>query len=702
MSLESLYIGKNVNLTLKDLSTHVFVCGATGSGKTVLSKSILEEALLKGISVLAFDIKGDISSMIFPLKFYTQSDFERFGFGSLENHYNKLKENGYSYETIKALKTSINLNFYSPFGNIGKKLGFSPIPKKPLDKDLLAEAKNFAASNLISLIKSSKDLSIEKAFLQELIAYYWSNNTELWGLEGLKKLISSIVSPPILSVGVRNVDDFISPSRRENLANLLNASFVANKELFAGIDINDFDSIIGASPSLTIIDLSSIQDFNLQSQIIALTTYSIFNWMKAKGQSDILNLLLFIDEIGGGGASTALLPSDPYFPPSKIPLRLLLRQGRAFGVGLILATQSPGDVDYKSLANSLTWFVGKLIRQKDRKKVLEIISDTFSSSNDVEKVDNLLSSLDHGSMLFIQKNSYLQFRPRWLLIPHKTLSKNEKMEMLSTYISNNPRENIDLESKDHYIKPSINDSKPSLTHTTDKDPNISLNNVVVLQQFLAKIISDVELKAENLKNALNENLKEHKNILDSIRIVIDDMRKEDILSYLNFIDSLSTQETFAIFDGSYVKKTLFSSKTFTAPLLFEQLKPLLEFYTSKMQNLEDLFSYFGDKRKVTLNNDLKDFIFSLRNTVLFNQKTYKQDLKKIVKERIVMFFNSIVDDYENRITIINDKIENATAFSITTIEDKLKTEKDIYELLKSNIKRYLQIYDFILTYKPLI
>ncbi len=702
----NLFLGENTYLNIKELSTHTFVCGATGSGKTVTSKIIIEEALLNDIPVLAFDLKGDISSLIYPLKFYAQEKFDRFKLGSLEKYYSNLEKYGYSRKTIESLKNKLKVNFYSPLGANGIPLGFSPIPKKPLDNDLIPSAKNFASSTLLSLIKSSKDFSIENAFIQALIDYFWNNNMELTGLKGLKILISAITNPPINSVGVRDVNDFISPQKRENLANLLNASFVSYKDFFQGVDINEMDKILGEGRSLNIIDLSQIQNFSMQSQIIALTAYSIFNWMKLKGQSEKPRLLVFIDEIGGGGGNTSLLPPDPYFPPSKMPLRLLLRQGRAFGVSLILATQSPGDVDYKSLANCLTWFVGKLIRDRDRKKVLETAIDTFNG--EVKNFENTISTVEKGNMILLQKSGYKVFKCRWLLTPHKTLSKNEKNEILQYLYDPNKSEgasNKNIISKTSSISFEKEAGSERKDQITQEEPETSKTHTIIKNKdeffigVIDEVINDMEDKINALKGNLSNNLKQSMDILDKVRKNLNLLKDMDLKAPLAYLDHLSKNELLAVFDGVYSKKVIFSIKQFTAPLLKDSFKESITKFQTELSLIENKLSYFGQSKPVDVISEFNEFLISLKEIIFASKRSSEIEIKELIVNKIVNFFSIVLNNYFERVVSIENELNSKYNNILNELKDKLKIEHNLYDTISVNTKQYFKIYDFILNYK---
>ncbi len=710
-----IYIGKDTFLNKKDLTTHTFICGSTGSGKTVTGKILIEESLLNGIPVLAFDLKGDVFSMAFPLDFYTQERFNEFKFGNLNEYYKHLEEFGYSKEKVEELKKNSKVRLYSPLGINGISLGFSPIPLKPQEKELISEARSFAASNILELSEENKnkDYTLEKAYLEELIEYLWDKGEELSGIDGLEKLIAAIKNPPISKVGVNDVEEDMPEKKRNALASKINAAaLVSNKDLFEGVNANDIDSMIGSGASLNIIDLSTIQDLNMQAQIIGMIGYSVFRWMKKKGESSNPRLLIFIDEIGGGGGYTAFLPSDPYNPPSKSALRILLKQGRAFGVSMVLSTQSPGDVDYKSLSNCLTWFVGKLNRQRDRDKVLESVSSSFE--RDSREVGEEITALSNSDMILIRKDKISRVHHRWLLTPHKTLSDKEK-KVIFEYLKekgefgekkegqeSSNKKVISQSSKNREKGKNSNSSQtgnlpshfPEDHEQTKSQISISKKEDSDVQKYINDKFENIKILSEKVLQDLNQNFEEDIQVINSLKELLKDTYELNpkIISQLDYLNDLDKFELLATFDGHFERKKLLSSKVYKAKKLSDVLEEDLNTFQKMMQNLEDKFSYFGKKENRNVKLEFVRFLDNLRERLSNRSKASRNELKNMIVESIYKFFEDFLDYYKEKIEETEKSLREKHDENEREIEEKLQTAKDIHESVSEKITKFFRIY----------
>lgn len=433
-----------VVIPASDLNTHAFICGVTGSGKTVLGKIFIEEMASSGIPSILFDLKGDLSSLAIPIINCTPDEFEPWievkkgedketvSNNISKKHKDEIIQSGFTIQDIINFRKKVKVKIFTPGSRKGIPLGFSPIPIPPDDPDLLEDMSNFAAENLINLAydKSSKKNETEKAYLKALVEELWRQKEPIEGIEGIAKIVYFVENPPMNRIGARDVEKFLPPNERDKLANKLNAILVTKSQILEGVRVDNIDAILDDEGDkktvISIINLAESRTFEEKAGIVSQVAYSLYNWMKNKGTSDEPRLLVYLDEIGGGGGREAFFPSSPYNPVSKSPLQLLLRQGRAFGLSCIFATQNPGDIDYRALSNCQTWVIGKLSTERDRKKILEGITDAELGGNFKEKVQNQITSLNTGEFILRTKNNdVIFFKERWLLSYHKTLSFDE-------------------------------------------------------------------------------------------------------------------------------------------------------------------------------------------------------------------------------------------------------------------------------------
>jgi hypothetical protein len=191
------------------------------------------------------------------------------------------------------------------------------------------------------------------------------------------------------------------------------------------VSADDIETILSAPEGKTkiaVINLSEL-DFQDRSFVLSHLGYGLFRWARKLGGSSVPRVLFAVDEIGGGGGKQAFFPPLPYSSVSKPSLNLLLRQGRAFGICCLFATQNPGDIDYKGLSNCHTWIIGRLATRRDRDKIRQGISDAEVNLGDV---DRAIASVNAGEFLIHKKNGAVEyFKQRWLLTFHKVLAPNE-------------------------------------------------------------------------------------------------------------------------------------------------------------------------------------------------------------------------------------------------------------------------------------
>jgi len=433
-------------LSTEDLLTHVFVCGITGSGKTVLGKAILEEAALQGIPCLAVDLKGDLSSLAIKLAGLSPADFlpyvdeldpvkrevEARALASL--YHSSLRRDGLGLAEVQRFNAQVEVGIFTPLSERGIRLGVPMLSEPPenlselrrTDPQAVMLMVDGAASDILRKVSSDGKvgrLREEHALLVEIISQAWARGVSLRGAAGLRRLLEMVLKPPFRYVGAMAVDDFIGAKRRGDLARRLNSLLVGVDALWPeGVDVSDIEALIagGQGTPIRVINLAGLDSYEDRNFVIAQVCLAIYNWMFRQGGTISPRLLLFIDEIGGGGGATAVFPSHPYQSVSKPPLNLLVRQGRAFGVSVVMATQNPGDVDYKGLSNCHTWMIGRLATRRDREKVLQGISETDLPPLEIE---GLVAGLNTGEFVVKTKtNQVKRLRERWLYTLHKTVA----------------------------------------------------------------------------------------------------------------------------------------------------------------------------------------------------------------------------------------------------------------------------------------
>ena len=463
--LGSFYLGKKydlverklqpdlVNYDSKDLVTHALCVGMTGSGKTGLCLSLLEEAAIDGIPAICIDPKGDLGNLLLAFPDLTPGDFQewiepaeatRQGKPIEElaeetaNRWRKgLSDWQQEPDRIKRFRENTDITIYTPGSNIGVPMTVlksfdAPSSAVLEDAETMREKVSAAASGLLTLLGIDADplTSREHILLSNIFNESWKNGNNL----SLEELIRQIQSPPIKKIGVIDLDSFFAPADRTKLAMSLN-NLLASPS-FAGwlegqsLDIKSLLYTSEGKPRLSIISIAHLNDSE-RMFFVTLFLGELLSWMRAQPGTSSLRALFYMDEIYGYFPPSAK-------PPSKPPMLTLLKQARAFGLGIVLATQNPVDLDYKGLSNMGTWFLGRLQTQRDKDRVLDGLEGASmqqGSAFDRQSMERSLSAL--GNRVFLMNNVHDDgptiFQSRWALsFLRGPLSRDQISKLMAT------------------------------------------------------------------------------------------------------------------------------------------------------------------------------------------------------------------------------------------------------------------------------
>ena len=410
---------------LDTLTRHAAVLGTTGSGKTVMCKVLVEEALIKGIPVIAIDPKGDIGGLGICDKDYNFSPFVKNPQKVAESHVENLIEHEVILSNsvkISKIKTTI----FTPKSSVG--IQVSLIPKLDAPDNFLERTKedttliaNFVdpISNSICILAGIKGSTKEKAqaLMSSILVYNWNKSKNLT----ISSLMKQISNPPFEEIGSLDLEDFINEKERKKIVASLNLLLTSpTKQAWnfgEPLNINE----LFKKNSLSIFDLRHI-DTEEKQFVVEQIMQEIYKFLIHKGGNEKLQYIFYIDELAG------ILPPPPSNPPSKKLLELLIRQARAFGLSIIVATQNPGDIDYKILGNIGTRFVGKLRTENDIEKVATAM-DLSPSSLKVE-----ISELKTGDFVYNNaiENKKEIIRARWLHSFHGGPLSNEEISWINS------------------------------------------------------------------------------------------------------------------------------------------------------------------------------------------------------------------------------------------------------------------------------
>ncbi len=422
----------------KDLTTHAVIVGMTGSGKTGLGVGLIEEALIDGVPVIAIDPKGDLGNLLLTFPALTGSDFrpwidegaahragvtpEDFAANQAETWRKGLADWGQTPERIAKLAAAAERVLYTPGSTAGTPLSIlraldAPSPAVLDDGEALRGRVQSSASGLLGLVGFSEKeadpiQSREHILLSNLIERAWREGRNL----DLASLIHQIQKPPIERVGVFELETFFPAADRSALAMRLN-NLLASPGFAAWLEGEPLDvtrmlRAADGRPRLSIVSIAHLSDAE-RMFVVTLLLGQLVAWMRTQTGSQSLRALLYMDEVFGFFPPTAN-------PPSKLPMLTLLKQARAFGLGCVLSTQNPVDLDYKGLSNCGTWFLGRLQTERDKARVLDGLEGASTSGRDGfdrTTLERTLSSLDKRVFLMnnVHEDAPVLMRTRWTL-----------------------------------------------------------------------------------------------------------------------------------------------------------------------------------------------------------------------------------------------------------------------------------------------
>jgi hypothetical protein len=419
----------------KDLVTHAVCVGMTGSGKTGLCLALLEEAAIDNIPAIIIDPKGDLGNLMLTFPSLKGGDFQPwineddarkkgmtpadYAQAQAELWAKGLASWQQDGARIQRLRDAADVVMYTPGSNAGLPVSILKSFSAPSadvldDAELLRERISTTVTSLLGLLGIEADpiQSREHILLSTILNQTWKKQEDL----DLASLIQAIQSPPVSKIGVMDVDSFFPSKDRFALAMKLNNLLAApGFQAWLEGEALDIQSIMytpAGKPRLAIFSIAHLNDAE-RMFFVTLLLSQMVGWMRAQSGTTSLRALLYMDEIFGYFPPVAN-------PPSKLPLMTLLKQARAFGLGVVLATQNPVDLDYKGLANTGTWFIGRLQTERDKARVLEGLEGASSSAGkkfDRGRMEQTLAGL--GNRIFLMNNVHedepVVFETRWCL-----------------------------------------------------------------------------------------------------------------------------------------------------------------------------------------------------------------------------------------------------------------------------------------------
>ena len=443
--LGAFYVGREVDaatgqtrpepllLDSRDLTTHAVCVGMTGSGKTGLCLGLLEEAAIDGIPAICIDPKGDIANLLLTFPDLAPADFtpwvdpqeaarkslsvEQLATQTAAAWKQGLADWGQTPERIARLRAAAEVSVYTPGAATGRGLSAlrslaNPGAAAVADPTALREQIGSIVGALLALLGRDADpvKSRDYILLARLIEHSWSAGTSL----DLTELIQAIQKPGIEQIGAFDLETFYPARERLELAMAVN-SLLASPGFAAwtqgeALDAQQLLFTSAGKPRISIISIAHLNDAE-RMFIVTLVLNELVAWMRRQSGTSSLRALLYMDEIFG------------YFPPSanppaKLPMLTLLKQARAFGLGCVLATQNPVDLDYRGLGNAGTWLIGRLQTERDKARVIEgLTSAVDGNAPDRATLERLMASLTPRTFLMrrAKDDAPRLLRSRWTL-----------------------------------------------------------------------------------------------------------------------------------------------------------------------------------------------------------------------------------------------------------------------------------------------
>jgi hypothetical protein len=443
--LGAFYLGKSYDLERnqlqdelvlydsKDLTTHAVIIGMTGSGKTGLGLGMIEEAAIDHIPVIAIDPKGDLGNLLLTFPELRAEDFqpwvnpkeaekkemslEAYAEAQASLWRDGLAAWGQDGARIARLREAADLDVYTPGSSAGLPVSVlrsfqAPSPQLKADLDLYRERIQATATSLLALLDISADplTSREHILFANILQHYWDADRSL----DVAGLIAAIQQPPMERIGVMDIESFFSAKDRFALAMRLN-NLLAAPGFEAWMEGEPLDAgrllyTESGKPRVSIMSIAHLSDPE-RMFFVSMLLNEILSWMRAQSGTSSLRAMLYMDEIFGYMPPTAN-------PPSKVLLLTLLKQARAYGLGLVLSTQNPVDLDYKGLANTGTWFIGRMQTERDKARVMEGLEGAAAGGRfDKQAMEQRIAGLGKRVFLMhnVHENAPVVFNTRWTL-----------------------------------------------------------------------------------------------------------------------------------------------------------------------------------------------------------------------------------------------------------------------------------------------
>jgi len=621
---------------LNDLTKHAAIVGTTGSGKTVMCKILVEEALKQGIPVIAIDPKGDIGSLGIVHKEFDFRPYARLNKRSATSLAKKYVDNLQASEVN--VKDSIDglqgtdTYIFTPKSSYGHQISLMPKLHAPNNFEKLSERDPMIIANFVEPVSESlirlagiKGELKEKAksLISSLLIHNWDEKVNV----KIELLIEQIINPPFDKIGSMPLDDFFKEKDRKKIASLINLLISSpSKKAWSQGNNLDIEKLFTRG-KLSVFDLRFVSGIEEKQFVAEQIMQEIYRFLLEKGGSEKLKYILYFDELAG------FLPPAPASPPSKKLLELLVRQGRAFGLGIIVATQNPGDIDYKVFGNVGTRFIGKLRTSNDIEKV------AIGTDMSITELKNYISGIKTGEFVFNNAidNKTKKIKSRWLITYHGGPINPVEIEWIND-AATRPlvKEKLGLDMFKLKVKKKIIKKQAKTTVKKIKKSKI-----------LPKLISDVKKYSDIVK--IRRGVSDQNKYAPHLRIVIEPEKLKGLKLKMQgpFFFDLTTK---IIPLDNYLKSISWSQ---SIPDTIEIIKPKRTIKQTVQYALrtakKDLMKNYYESTIIDMRRELPDKI-ELMNF---------EHLMQVVKPRILSVqkkYSSLNKTFESKIKLNNSKI----------------------------------------------
>jgi DNA helicase HerA-like ATPase len=424
--------GPKLLLPAKHLVTHAAVLGMTGSGKTGLVTVLVEEALRAEIPTLVIDIKGDLPNLLLTFPSNHPEEFrpwlERDGVrlpdeqleAELTRRREALERASLGDADLEGFSERTHVRVITPGSSAGEPLHvLSPLERRSSRWDTDPESAQSALSAAVSLVLRllGRDPDPAKSKDHVLLSVLAERRLRLGEQADISALMTDLQNPPIATVGALPINSFMKKTERQDLVGALNSllaspTFASWRE-GASLDVGEWLTPKNGRTPGVILSVAHLDDEE-RALVLGVVFEEVLSWVRSLRGSSELKALVVFDEVYG------FLPPHPANPPTKRPIVALMKQARAFGVGVVVATQNPMDLDYRALSNAGLWCIGRLQTDADRARVTEGLASSVGAGTDVKELNRCLSKL--APRWFVMRNAHVPEAGSVLLNPRHTMS----------------------------------------------------------------------------------------------------------------------------------------------------------------------------------------------------------------------------------------------------------------------------------------